>query len=140
MGALLSYGPGFTDHCPDGYDCSVDRLVLGLEARGYLPASMSETPLWGSIGFGYESLEISESVGGLSASGSADGWQVLSLKLGAEFGLARNFVVAPYVGFDLAQYDSVSIGGRSQSIPDDQQTLHTWIGIGARFAYTFPVP
>jgi hypothetical protein len=140
VGALLSYGPGFTEHCPDGLDCSANRLVLGIEARGYLPARISPTPLWGSLGFGYESIEGTQSVGGLSASANVDGWQYLSLKLGAEFGLARNFVVAPYVGFDLGQYDSVASGGRSQSIPDNQQSWHTWIGVGARFAYTFPVP
>jgi hypothetical protein len=137
VGAVLGYAPGFTDHCPSGFDCSVDRFTFGVEARGYLPPAMSATPLWASLGFGYESLDIGLSAGGLSGSGSVDGYQYLSLKLGAEFELARQFVIAPYIGFELAQYDEISQGGRSASIPDDQQSWHTWLSVGARFAYTF---
>jgi len=135
-GLLLGYGFGFTDHCPTGMSCSADSLVFGFEVRGYLPSG-SSLPLWGSLGFAYESLDIGLAVGGLSAGGSLDGYQYLALKVGGDYRLARQFAIAPYLGFDLARFGGVSSGGRSQSIPDDQQSWHMWWTLGARCAYTF---
>ncbi len=130
-GLLFGYDFGFTDNCPSGASCSADRTELGIEGRGYLPS----TPLWGSVGVGYESLEIGMS----GTSGSIDGYEYLSLKVGGEFEISPRLTIAPYFGFELGRYGSISAGGASRDIPDNQMAVHTWIIGAVRFAYTVAI-
>jgi hypothetical protein len=141
LGLYYSYGFGingsaFSDDCKaagSDVSCSTSDMRLGIQYAYHLKPPGELDP-WLGIGVGYEWLKASESVGGISASTTAHGWEFVNLQLGLDVPVADHFTVGPFVTFGLAQYSNVAIattiGDASGEVND--KALHEWLFLGVR--------
>jgi hypothetical protein len=117
-----------------GGSCTGIAVQLGIEAQyQIIPAGLADP--WIGYGFGFESLALSETVGGTSNSLSYGGFEFARLSAGVDFRVNRVFGVGPFVDWSLGQYSTISQGSVSQDIPNT--ATHQWLTLGARFVF-FP--
>jgi hypothetical protein len=65
-------------------------------------------------------------------SGSASGWEYLTVFGGAEFEVAKGFAVGPFASLAIGEYTYEKKGSEGGSIPSGDRTLHQWLTIGVR--------
>jgi hypothetical protein len=131
LGVYGQYAFLSTKNCPPGIDCSLHDFRIGIQAQYHIMPDQSVDP-WLGIGFGYESLGVSYSGGGVSESGSISGLEFLNLQGGADFQVASAFTVGPFLSLSLAQYSSVYDPAANSSADITNKALHEWITIGAK--------
>ena len=129
VGLYGQYGFVQTKNCDDGASCSAHDIRFGVQGQYHIMPDESVDP-WLGLGFGYESLGVSESAMGLSVDGSLTGWEFLNLQGGVDFQVTNAFTVGPFLSFSLDQFSSQKLGDTSQDI--DPTALHEWITFGAK--------
>jgi opacity protein-like surface antigen len=134
--ALAQVKNGAGGLCGNGVDCSGSIIRLGLEALYHLDMGSAFVP-WVGLGVGYEWMNIDISAGGTNGSGSANGWDFLTLQLGGDIYVAPQFAVGPFVSFSIARYgrQSVSAGNTNTSSDISNPAVHEWLQFGARFSF-----
>lgn len=127
VGGYFSYGFGqvASNACAPGASCSASIMRLGLQGT-YTLDPMGQLSPWAGVGFGYEWGRLKDDTG----SATLRGWELLNLQLGADYAVAPQLAVGPYVGLSIGQYSSVDSGGASASIPD--KATHEWFQVGVR--------
>jgi outer membrane protein W len=142
VGAFATYGFLFvnTDKSPtckmSGVSCSGHQVELGVNLHYHIAPDSTFDP-WVGVGFGYEWLTASLSVGGLSGDATLTGFQFVNAQLGGDYKVAPNFGIGPFVMLAVGQFDSVSAssGSVSQSTDFTNKALHEWLSFGVRGAY-----
>ncbi|HWZ92632.1 MAG TPA: outer membrane beta-barrel protein [Polyangiaceae bacterium] len=129
VGLYGQYGFASVKNCDAGASCSAHDIRFGVQGQYHIMPDESVDP-WLGVGFGYESLGVSESEGALSIDGSITGWEFLNLQGGVDFQVANAFTVGPFLSFSLDQFSSVKSGGNSADI--NNTALHEWITFGAK--------
>jgi outer membrane protein W len=129
VGLYGQYGFVGTKNCPSGASCSAHDLRIGIQGQYHFMPEQSTDP-WLGLGFGYESLGLSETVGGQSFDASINGWELLNLQGGVDFQVIPAFTVGPFLSFSLDQFSSEKSG--SQSLDFTTKHIHEWILIGAK--------
>jgi outer membrane protein W len=129
VGLYGQYGFAQVKNCDTGASCSAHDIRVGVQGQYHIMPDQGVDP-WLGLGFGYESLGISESAGGLSVDGSLTGWEFLNLQGGVDFQVADAVTVGPFLSFSLDQYSSRKFGDTSTDF--DSKALHEWITFGAK--------
>ena len=111
---------------------------IGVEGQYQLSPGESMNP-WFGLGIGYEILSLSAEgdtgVGTTYSSAlSFSGLEFANLQGGADFRLAPNIGVGPFLSFSLGQYSSCSseVDGSDLDCEVEDSTMHEWIVLGAR--------
>jgi hypothetical protein len=141
VGGRASYAFGKTGSSFEGASArSASDVRVGFEVLWHFGADRKVDP-WAGIGVGYEWLNLS--VGASNGSvvyATLRGFEWVSLQLGIDFVLGRNFRLGPYLESNVAQYDSASggiinvQGGEIGGSTDVQsKAVHAWIDFGLRF-------
>jgi opacity protein-like surface antigen len=144
LGGYFQFAPVFasSDVCNraagPGVDCSSsgNDIRFGAFAKyGFAPDAKFSP--WAGVGFGYEILNGSATVGGNSFDSSVKGFEFVSLHLGGDFHAAPSFSIGPAVSMSFAQYSSYSRSGPGFSNSGDFKNtgLHEWFTIGLRGQY-----
>jgi len=113
-------------------ECSGHDVRFGIQGQYHLAPAASLDP-WLGVGVGYEILSASQTVEGVSISGSTKGFEFLNLQGGADFNVADALAVGPFVSFSLGQYSSFSSGDLSGDI--DKKAMHEWLTIGVKGSF-----
>jgi outer membrane protein W len=144
VGLYGQYGIGIpsADECDaSGVSCSASVIRLGAQAQYHLSPAEKLDP-WFGLGIGYEWGSITAEGGGQKQSLSVRGFEFLNLQGGADYKLAPNFGIGPFLSFSLGQYSNYSTevtggGSQSGSISDiSDTTMHEWLTFGVRGAFT----
>jgi hypothetical protein len=124
LGVYGEYGfdVGSPTNC---WGCTAHDLRLGIQGQFHVNPDHGIDP-WLGVGFGYESLALSQ--GGTD--GTLSGWELLNLQGGVDFQAARAFTVGPFLSVALDEYTKASGGG--QSLDFDAKAIHEWITIGVK--------
>ncbi|BDG02702.1 outer membrane beta-barrel protein [Anaeromyxobacter oryzae] len=127
LGGYFSYGLGQTasDACGTGVSCSASVMRLGVQGTYTLDPMGQATP-WAGVGIGYEWAKVS----GGGETLTLKGFEFLNLQVGADFAVAPQLAVGPYLGMSVGQYSDAEISGTSASIPD--KSTHEWFQVGVR--------
>jgi outer membrane protein W len=140
VGFYGQYGIGVpaSDMCDaDAVDCSASIVRLGAQAQYHISPAESIDP-WVGLGFGYEWGSLTAEAAGDEASSSVRGFEFVNLQGGADFKLAPNFGLGPFLSFSLGQYAKYSTetinGNNNYSI--DETAMHEWLTVGVRGAFT----
>jgi len=135
--AIAQIKENATSGCGSATNCSGWIVRAGLEGLYHIDVDSVVAP-WVGLGVGYEWTSYSGSVGNLGFSGSASGWEFVSLQLGGDIQLAPGLALGPFVGFSVGRYDTVSgaLGSVSGSSDVTNPSVHAWLQIGARFAFS----
>jgi hypothetical protein len=128
-GLAGQYAYMLTKNCDTGASCSASDYQILLEAIYNVRMGSTIDP-WFGLGVGYERLSLTESGGGLDASGSVSGWGLATVQVGGDFAAAPQVDVGPFVSFSVGKYGSASSGGNSADIPST--AFHEWLQIGVR--------
>ena len=124
-------------------DCSIHDIRLGIQAQYHFMPEENVDP-WVGAGIGYEwlGLGIDASVGGttIKSSSSIHGWEFISLQGGADFAVAPQFGLGPFLSLSIAQYGTSTTScsgtgcepGDSASRDIDEKALHQWLTLGVR--------
>lgn len=132
FGLAFQYAPILTNSCPAGKTCTASDTAVAGELRLHFVPEQSFSP-WIAGEVGYEWL-------GVSSTGSSDatiaGWQ-FGVQAGGDVRVSPFMTLGPFVGLRVGTYSSVSSGGRSADVPDDQQATHGWVLFGLRGTFTF---
>jgi hypothetical protein len=134
-GVYAGYGYGMVASKSSDALSSITSWRLGVQGE-YEFAKVGPAIPFAAVRIGYvtETLEGKDGVG----SGSASGWEYLTLIGGADFEVAKGFAVGPFVSLALGQYTTEkSPGGESESIPSGDRTMHEWLTIGVRGSFGF---
>lgn len=152
LGGSFQYALGLlAEDCSEPVSCSVSVMRFGLNADYHFQPREKLDP-WVGLGVGYERLSLSSSitVEGMSASASlaASGFEFASLHGGADYQIAGDLFVGPFVTLTAAQYSSASLGGlepipgaEEDEIPEDttieEKAFHFWLMGGVRLRFRF---
>ena len=137
-------GPGgeLADVCSAGDgSCISVGLRLGIEAQYHILPGESVNP-WLGYGIGFESLALSISNNGDTASVGSGGLEFAHFMGGVDVRMSRVFGIGPFVDVALGRYSSFSTDdGDGSSISHDidtsQRATHGWVMLGARMVF-FP--
>jgi outer membrane protein W len=126
-----------TGLCGNGLDCSGSIIRAGLEALYHLDVGSAFIP-WFGLGVGYEWMNMDVSAGSVSGSGSASGWEFLTLQLGGDIYIAPQFAIGPFVSFSIARYGTASatFGNTTTSGDISNPAVHEWLQFGARVSFS----
>jgi len=136
-GVYFQYAPAFvkSSFCDaaTGASCSATGVRLGIEVAYAFMPDAGFNP-WVSLGTGWEWATVKASVGSVSASVTADGWEYFNIQVGGDFALSKMFSVGPYVGFSGGSYTSQTnpLTDTSESIPSADRTFHGWFQLGVK--------
>ena len=147
LGGYFGFGFGgaagrLGDACSaSGASCLSVSLRLGVEAQYHILPSAGVNP-WIGYGIGYESVAISMSDNGESASISSAGLEFAHFMGGVDVRMTRVFGIGPFVDVALGKYSSVSSDSSNRSsvtvdIDSSRRTTHGWVILGARMVF-FP--
>lgn len=117
-----------------GVSCSASDLRFGIEGQYHLMPANALDP-WVGLGVGYEVYHSSESAGGMEASGSTNGFEFLNATVGADYKLAPNLGVGPFLGLSLGEFSNASFsspGQPDQSGSIQDKALHLALSFGLR--------
>jgi hypothetical protein len=150
VGGYFQYGFGFVnddrqDLCRNAnVDCSASDVRLGLMGRyHFLP--MEKLSPWFGLGVGYEwgAFSLHQSLlGETDTDSSWSGIEIANLQVGADYQLARGFVVAPFFSVSFGQFLSTKTTTRngSNSLTSEEdlasKSVHEWILVGLRAAFS----
>jgi len=149
LGGYFQYGFGVVNDdrqgvCRnDNVDCSASDIRLGVMGR-YALGSLGQATPWVGLGFGYEwtKFSVHESVLGTDTDATSSGFEIANLQLGLDFPLTSRLLVAPFLSVSFGQYQSSStktVAGALTTNVDqdyDDKSVHEWVLIGARFAFS----
>jgi outer membrane protein W len=130
-----SYAFGFTssqlqDVCRgQGIDCTTHDTRLGIEGFFHLMPGNQVDP-WFGIGVGYEWATFTGSASGASADATFKGFEFVNLQLGADWLVAKDFGIGPFVQVTFGEYSTLEAGGTSTDITS--KSMHEWIQLGVR--------
>lgn len=112
------------------------NLRFGAMARYTFKPDARVAP-WIGASSGYEVLNVSVTVGKVSADASAKGWELAGLHLGADIHVAPAVVIGPVVSASIGQYTSQSWSQPNGSGSSDftNTSLHHWVSLGFRGQY-----
>lgn len=115
-------------------NCSMRDIRFGAMAAVHFAPHATVDP-WLGFGMGYEVLTRQEN------NTSVRGWEFLNLHGGADFALASDLVIGPFVSASFARY---SLSAWTTQYFEDTATIpdpatHVWISFGLRAAFR-PVP
>lgn len=105
-------------------DCSASQLRFGLQGQYHLSPGESMNP-WFGLGVG---LEMVDQKAGDTKSG-VSGLEFATLMAGADFKVADNIGVGPFLNFSIGQYSKVT-GDNEGDIED--KAMHQWLTIGVK--------
>jgi outer membrane protein W len=137
--ALIADGdPARGTGCPEGADCSGSVIRFGLQGQYHLSRGQSLDP-WFGLGVGYEILSAKQSAQGQEQSFSLKGFEFVNLQAGADFKVANNVAVGPFVSFSLGQYSSFSVDPEVPGLTDDipNKSMHEWLTLGVKGSFGF---
>jgi hypothetical protein len=94
---------------------------------------------WFGLGIGYEIASVSAEAGGGEASTTYKGIEFLNLQAGADFKVADNVGIGPFLSFSLGQYSSFSSESPLGEIDGDieEKGMHQWLTIGVKGSFGF---
>lgn len=132
-------GSDLSDACDlTNVDCSVSMFRFGLQGQYHFSPAEKLDP-WVGLGIGYEWL-MATAPAGLEATQDVTvrGFEFVNLQGGADFKLAPNFGLGPFLSFSLGQYSNrkSEANGVSQSSDIEETAMHEWLTIGVRGAFT----
>lgn len=134
VGIFFQYGFTFVnnnqnpDCAQSGVSCSAKDLRLGINVHYHFSPGESFDP-WVGVGAGYEWLALDASVGTVSASATAGGFEFGNLQLGGDFAVAPNFGIGPFFTVTLAEYRHLS-GTMDADLAT--KSIHSWVMGGVR--------
>ena len=119
--------------CAAGADCSGHDLQYGIQAHYYFMPDEALTP-WFGLGFGRESASIKHTKADQTVEGSLNGWTYALLQAGADFKLANNVALGPFVALSIGQYTAVETEflGTSLEMDVPKAATHEWFTFGAK--------
>ena len=148
IGLYFQYGIGLIDNeaCDiDGVDCSGSDIRFGLQAHYHISPEEQLDP-WVGLGIGYEWLNRGVEAMGTEVSSTLHGFEFLNLQAGLDIAVAEHVKLGPFLSFSLGQYGSGSAecsGAACSALGTveidgdiEEKSLHQWLVIGARVAYT----
>lgn len=140
VGLYAQYGIAMLadDACPDGADCSGAVIRFGLQGQYHLSPGESLNP-WFGLGIGYEMASSKVSAGGAEFTGTTSGLEFANLQAGADFGVADNIGIGPFVSFSLGQYSSAKTETPAGSSDGDieDKAMHMWLVLGVKGTFGF---
>jgi hypothetical protein len=147
LGGYFGFGFGgaagkLGDFCSaSGASCLSVGLRLGVEVQYHILPSAGVDP-WIGYGIGYESVALSMSQNGESASSSLGGLEFAHFMGGVDVRMTRVFGIGPFVDVALGKYSSISRDGSDRDsmtvdIDSSRRTTHGWVILGARMVF-FP--
>jgi outer membrane protein W len=126
------------DFCTEGADCSGSVIRIGLQGQYHLSPGESMNP-WFGLGIGYEianfSAEADTPLGSIEIDGSAKGLEFANIQAGADFKVADNVGIGPFVSFSLGQYSSFESGDSGGDV--EEKAMHEWLVIGVKGSFGF---
>ncbi|MBE7482936.1 MAG: hypothetical protein HS104_23550 [Polyangiaceae bacterium] len=123
--AILMLNSDIKDACDAAsVDCSASQLRFGLQGQYHLSPGESMNP-WFGLGVG---LEMVDQKAGDTKSG-VSGLEFATLMAGADFKVADNIGVGPFLNFSIGQYSKVT-GDNEGDIED--KAMHQWLTIGVK--------
>lgn len=130
------YGLPANDSCgKSGVSCSAQSYRLGVNAHYHFTPEASFDP-WIGVGTGYEWLHQSAEGGGLTASSTFSGFEIVNVQVGGDYHLSPNASIGPFASFALSQYSnqSAALNGQDAQIPSsiEHTALHEWLTIGIK--------
>jgi hypothetical protein len=128
-GVYLSYAILLAKDCPSGQSCGGHVLHFGIQGSYHLTPGGSFDP-WVGLGVGYESLTLTVTELGRSASADGTGWQFANFQVGGDLRVSPTFYLGPFVSFSVDETTSIGFAGFSSS--DFDKTLHEWLMFGVR--------
>jgi opacity protein-like surface antigen len=151
LGAYLQYGFGVVNddvrtECRNANaDCSASDTRLGIMGR-YRFAPIWKLAPWAGLGIGYEwgsySYHLSTAITNLDVGSSWSGWEFANLQAGADYRLAPQFSIAPFISVSIDQFQSTTtttaVGNTTNPNTQDlaKKSIHEWIMIGARVSFS----
>jgi outer membrane protein W len=137
IGFLYGFGsvPSSQAECSqNGVSCSIHDLMFMIQGQYHI---MPVGPLdpWVGLGLGYESLGLSASAGGQSASQSVSSLPFLMLQGGADYKVMPALGVGPFVALSFGQYSSISSDTPNAPTSIDNKAFHEWLIFGVRGTY-----
>lgn len=154
VGGYFMYGFGFagdslSKSCDQlkafGIDatCSTHDVRLGAQVQYHISPDAQVDP-WVGAGIGYEWLTFGFEGGGTKLSSTGHGFEFINLQGGADFAVAPNFGLGPFVMLSVGQYSDVSNDcsgsscdpGDSSSDSIDKKAMHEWLTLGVRGTFT----
>jgi outer membrane protein W len=149
VGAYFMYGIGFagdtiTKLCDQakagGIDatCSAHDVRLGAQVQYHISPDGQIDP-WLGAGIGYEWLTFGFEGAGTTISSTGHGFEFINLQGGADFSVAPNFGLGPFLSLSVGQYSKASgdcsgnCGGITTSSEEiDKKAMHEWLTLGVR--------
>ena len=151
LGAFVQYGFGVVNddartQCRmANTDCSASDTRLGIMGR-YRFAPIWKLAPWAGLGIGYEwgsySYHLSTAITNLDVGSSWSGWEFANLQAGADYRLAPQFSIAPFISVSIDQFQSTTtttaVGNTTNPNTQDlaKKSIHEWIMIGARVSFS----
>jgi hypothetical protein len=130
FGGYVQYAYGFAS-CPTVSNCSAWAMRTGIESQ-FHPVDWKLIDPWFEIGFGYEwnSYSVTTSVPSTTFhfSTTFHGVEFLRLGVGADFAVARDLRLGPFMEFSLGEFLGLS---SSAAVP----ALHFWFGVGLKLTW-----
>jgi hypothetical protein len=145
LGGYLGFGFGgaageFDAICSgSGVSCVAVGVRFGAEVQYHILPGETANP-WVGYGIGFESLALSMSAGGQTATDSFGGFEYAHLMAGVDFRLNRIFGIGPFVDFSIGEYTRYHVEAPGlATIDGDIQTTrtHEWLAFGVRGTF-FP--
>jgi hypothetical protein len=121
--------------CPANASCSANDLRFGLNVHYHFTTPAEPYDFWIGAGAGYEILSYKATVAGISAEGSASGFELGNAQVGFDYKMEQGVRVGPFAGVSVGQYSTAKAGNQSGDIKD--KALHEWLAFGVRAAYDF---
>jgi len=142
LGLYGHYGIGLMadgeDGCPEGADCSGSVIRFGLQGQYHVSRGQSVDP-WFGLGVGYEIASATRSALGQELTVTVKGFEFVNLQAGADFKVADNVAIGPFVSFSLGQYSSQSVDPEIPGLGDDipNKAIHEWLTLGVKGSFGF---
>jgi hypothetical protein len=125
-----AFGSPSANACNQTVSCSSNTVRLGGEVLIH-PAGSARIDPWFGVGSGFEWLNLTATVNGLSGSAQYNGWEFINLQVGVDFALGSVVRLGPFVRFSMGEYTTLSASdGTSTSVADT--ALHEWLTFGVR--------
>jgi outer membrane protein W len=138
VGLYGQYAFAGIDQCFSNAECSAHVMRFGVQAQ-YEFSPQAKFDPWLGLGIGYEiaggTISVAEQG---EASFELKGFEFVNLQAGADFKVAPSVGIGPFVSFSVGRYASgeVSDGGATRSGGITHKTMHEWLVLGIRGAFT----
>ena len=125
-----AFGSPSASICTQSLSCSSNTVRLGGEVLVH-PLGSARIDPWLGVGSGFEWLNLTATLNGLSGSAQYRGWEFINLQAGLDFALGSVLRLGPFVRFSMGQYTTLS-GSDGTTIDVANTALHEWLSFGVR--------